>query len=127
MWWRPAWFRLKGKGSIRGQPGDAPLPPPASQRQPPDQPIHATQPLVGVVHQEQRHAVVHSDVAGRDILTIAAELRVTQRPLIYDTQEARRPAAVLHVGPARLGDRSEVEPVLSCDEGGFCLADPVVA
>src|SRR3954470_460579 len=29
MWWRPAWFSLKGKGSIRGQRRGAVLPPPA--------------------------------------------------------------------------------------------------
>src|SRR5215210_3448615 len=37
MWWRPAWFSLKGKGSIRGQRRDAVLPHPAfSTNQPAD-------------------------------------------------------------------------------------------
>src|SRR3954453_18631119 len=37
MWWRPAWFSLKGKGGIRGQRRDAVLPHPAfSTNQPAD-------------------------------------------------------------------------------------------
>src|SRR5215212_6483206 len=44
MWWRPAWFSLKGKGSIRGWKRATPLRHPASQLQPAGQPIRATQP-----------------------------------------------------------------------------------
>src|SRR5215213_2721054 len=42
MWWRPAWFSLKGKVDIRGQTRGAVLPHPALSTN--TQPIHATQP-----------------------------------------------------------------------------------
>src|SRR5215217_3760295 len=40
MWWRPAWFSLKGKIGVRGRKGDALLPHPASQHQPPSRSVH---------------------------------------------------------------------------------------
>jgi ABC-type nitrate/sulfonate/bicarbonate transport system permease component len=49
MWWRPAWFSLKGKGSIRSRKRVALLRHPASQNQPADQPIRATQPRLLVI------------------------------------------------------------------------------
>src|SRR5215213_6347688 len=39
MWWRPAWFSLKGKGSIRGQKGAALLRCLAPQHQPPSRSV----------------------------------------------------------------------------------------
>src|SRR3954451_19961359 len=42
MWWRPAWFSLKGKGNIRGQRRELSYPTPPSA--PITQPIRAPQP-----------------------------------------------------------------------------------
>src|SRR4051795_9649969 len=48
MWWRPAWFSLKGKGNIRGQRRELSYPTPPSA--PITQPIRAPQPPVREQH-----------------------------------------------------------------------------
>src|SRR3954451_8869418 len=54
MWWRPAWFSLKGKVGIRDQNrGKLPTPPRSSV--PTNQPIHATQSRITLDRGERAH------------------------------------------------------------------------
>ena len=66
---------------------------------------------VGIVHQDQRGAVVCREIAGADILAIAAEVRNRQRLVIENADEAGRASAVLHVGPTALRDGRHIEAV----------------
>ena len=72
-----------------------------------------------VVDQDQRHPVVAGQIADADILPVAAKVREADRPLVQHLEEARRPAAMLDVGPAGLADRRHVEAVARGEEG--CL------
>jgi hypothetical protein len=55
-----------------------------------------------MVEEEQRDPVIARQVARRDVLAVAAELGEADRPRVERADEARRPAAVLDVGPPRL-------------------------
>jgi len=74
---------------------------------------------VGVVHQDQRHARVATEVAHRQVLAIAAKVGVGQRVRVQYLQKAGRAAAVLHVGPAVTAAGGLVEAVAGGDE--HCL------
>jgi hypothetical protein len=71
--------------------------------------------LVGVVHEEEGDAVVVVEVAEGDVLLVAAQVGKAEERWAEDVEEAGRPAAVLDVGPAGLGDGGHVEAVA---EGG---------
>lgn len=70
----------------------------------------------GVVHEEQGDAVVGAQVAGGEVLAVAAHVGERQGVGVEYVDEAGRAAAVLSVGPAGLVDRREVEPVAGGDE-----------
>ncbi len=79
----------------------------------------------GIVHQEQAGPIVGRQVAGADVLAIAAIVREGQRSIVQHLQKAARSAAMLKVGPARLRHRGHVEAVALRDEGGFAFGEPV--
>src|SRR3546814_19755168 len=70
---------------------------------------------------EMRISDWSSDVCSSDlaqILAVAAEVGIGQRPLVEHLEEAAQAAAELHVGPAGLADGRPIEPVALGDEGG---------
>src|ERR1700684_3660790 len=71
---------------------------------------------VGIVHQDQRGAVVGREIAGADVLAVAAKVGDRQRPVVENADEAGRAAAMLHIGPAALGDGRHIEAVALSDE-----------
>ncbi len=71
---------------------------------------------VGIVHQDQRGAVICREIAGADVLAVAAKVGDRQRLLIENADEAGRAAAVLHIGPAALRDGRHIEAVALGDE-----------
>src|SRR3546814_6472752 len=77
---------------------------------------------------EMRISDWSSDVCSSDlaqILAVAAEVGIGQRPLVEHLEEAAQAAAELHVGPAGLADGRLIEPVALGDEGGFGRAQAV--
>src|ERR1700722_10450216 len=82
-------------------------------------------PAVGIVHQDQRGAVICRKIAGADVLAIAAEVGDRQRLLVEDADEAGRPAAVLDIGPAALRDGRHIEAVAFGDERDFGWSEPI--
>src|SRR3546814_11967394 len=64
---------------------------------------------VRVVDKDEGETVVGPEVADAQILAVAAEVGIGQRPLVEHLEEAARAAAELHVGPAGLADRRLVE------------------
>ena len=91
--------------------------------------LHVCQDLqsraVRVINHDQGDAIIGGHVAEADILQIAAKIRERQRLVVEDFDEARRPAAVLHIRPAALGDRSHVEAVARFDERHLVLGETV--
>jgi len=65
----------------------------------------------GIVHQEQRDAVVMLQIPGADVLLVAAQIRKTERLVIENAKKALRPSSILDVRPARLAGRSHVGAV----------------
>ena len=74
-------------------------------RRAPDLHPHA----VGVVHQEQRGLGIVGEIAGRDVLAVAAEIGEAERLLVEHAQEAGRTAAMLNIRLAVGIDRREIE------------------
>src|SRR6185369_1179737 len=64
-------------------------------------------------------------VAGAEELAIAAIVGERERVRIEDAEEARRAAAMLHVRPAGLADRPQVEAVACRDERGLVRTERV--
>ena len=81
-----------------------------------DMRIDLEAPPMGVVHQEQRSAVICPEIAGADVLAVAAKVRDRQRCLVEHADEAGRAAAVLHIRPAALRDGRHIEAVALSDE-----------
>src|SRR3954451_10084920 len=75
MWWRPAWFSLKGKGNIRGQRRELSYPTPPSA--PITQPIRAPQPLEPLAD------------AGKTVVIPPRKSRKTPRAFDKDLYKAR--------------------------------------
>ena len=80
--------------------------------------------LGGVVHEDKGYAVVVVEVAGGDVLLVAAEVGEGDGAIVEDVDEAGRAAAVLDVGPAGFAGGGHVEGVAGGDEValGFCEA-----
>ena len=55
-----------------------------------------------VIHQKQAGPVAAAQVAGGDVLPVAAKIRHRQGGVIQQMEKTRRPAAMLDVGPAGL-------------------------
>lgn len=70
----------------------------------------------GVVHEEERDAVVGGDVARREELAVAGEIGEAEGVRVEELQETARAAPVLNVGPAVGVDRGHVEAVASLNE-----------
>ncbi len=83
--------------------------------------------LVGVIHQEERDAVVGGEVAGGDVLLVAGEVGEGEGAAVEDMQEAGGAAAVLNVRPAVFGDGTEIEAVAGGDELLLEVAECFVA
>ncbi len=83
--------------------------------------------LVGVVHEEERDAVVVGEIAERDVLLVAAEISEADEIGAKDVDEAGRASAMLDVGPAGLGDGGHVEAVAESEEVLLVGAELVVA
>ncbi len=68
------------------------------------------------------------EVAQADVLFVSAQIREADQAGVDDADEALRAAAMLHVRPAGLADRSHVEAVTQGDEGLFvgakCVSRP---
>ncbi len=74
---------------------------------------------VRVIHQEERDAVVAHQVRGADILFVAAIVGETDAIARDMAEEARGPAAMLHIGPAVGGDARDIEAVAERDIAQF--------
>src|SRR5262249_28605087 len=72
-------------------------------------------PPLGIVHQEEEGAVVAGEVAGGDVLPVAAVVGEGQRLVVEHVDEALRPAAMLDGGLALFADGREI--------GGIALGD----
>ena len=72
--------------------------------------------LGGVVHEDEGYAVVVVEVAGGDVLLVAAEVGEGDGAVIEDVDEAGRAAAVLDVGPAGFAGGCHIERVAGGDE-----------
>jgi hypothetical protein len=72
--------------------------------------------LRGIVHQEQADPVIPVEVADRDVLAVAREVGIADRPWSQYLQKTHRSAAVLDVGPAVLAHGALVEAVTCTDE-----------
>src|SRR3954451_9131203 len=71
MWWRPAWFSLKGKGNIRGQRRELSYPTPPSA--PTAQPIRAPQPrLLDRLEPGDVLVVTKLDRLGRNVMDVGS-------------------------------------------------------
>jgi len=70
---------------------------------------------VRIVHQEERDAVVVGQIGGADILAVAAIVGEADAVARDVAQEARRAAAMLHIGPAVGGDARHVKAVAQRD------------
>ena len=81
---------------------------------------------VGIIHQEERHTIIEGHVAGRDVLPIAAEIGEAEFSVGPNAKETGRAAPELHVGPASLGDRGDIEAVTCRNEFNFHRPEPVV-
>ncbi len=77
---------------------------------------------VGVVHQEQRYAIVRQDVAGRYVLAVTFEIGIAQCAFVQQAKKAWRTATELNIRLARLGTRSNIEAVTPGNE--HCLFRP---
>jgi hypothetical protein len=80
---------------------------------------------VRIVHHDQRDAIVGRDVAEADILQIAAKVREGERFVVEDFDEPGRTTAVLHIGPAALGYRGNVETVARFNERALVFGETV--
>ena len=78
--------------------------------------LHA--PALRVVHDEDEGLGVLGQVAGGDVLAVALEVGEAQRVLVEDAQEARRAAAMLHVGLAVGAGGGEIERAHLGQEAG---------
>lgn len=78
-----------------------------------------------IVDQEQAGTVVRGDVAGADVLAVAAIVGKGQCAIVDHLQEAGRTTAVLHIGPSGLGHGRHVEAVAFGDESDFVFGEPV--
>ena len=67
--------------------------------------------LGGVVDEDEGYAVVVEEVAGGDVLLVAAIVGEGDGAVVEDMDEARRAAAMLDVGPAGFAGRGHVEGV----------------
>jgi hypothetical protein len=75
--------------------------------------------LARVVHEEERHAVTRGEMAGGEELAVAPEIGEAKLIGAENFQKARRPAAMLDVGPAVFSDGGQVETVARGNEIGF--------
>ena len=71
---------------------------------------------MGIVHQDQRRPVVASEIAGADVLAVAAKVGNGERRVVENADEASRSAAMLDIGPAALRDGRHIEAVALGDE-----------
>ena len=90
-----------------------------------DMRIDLEAPPVGIVHQDQRRAVVCGEIASADVLAVAAKVGDRQRLLVENTDEAGRPAAVLDIGPSVLRDGRHIQAVALGDERRLGWAEAV--
>ena len=81
--------------------------------------------LVRIIHQDQRRAIVRSNVADTDVLQIAAEVGKAERLLIEHFEETEGTAAMLHVRPAGFRNGRHVETVALRYEGRFVLREAI--
>jgi len=81
--------------------------------------------LGGVVHEDDGYAVVVLEVAGCDVLLVAAEVGEGDGAVVEDVDEARRAATVLDVGPAGFAGGGHVEGVAGGDEVALGFGEAV--
>ena len=81
--------------------------------------------LGGVVHEDEGYAVVVLEVAGCDVLLVAAEVGEGDGAVVEDVDEARRAATVLDVGPAGFAGGGHVEGVAGGDEVALGFGEAV--
>ena len=74
--------------------------------------------LGGIVHEDEGYAVVVVQVAGGDVLLVAAEVGESDGAVVEDVDEAGRATAVLNVRPAGFAGGGHVEGVA----GGYEVA-----
>jgi hypothetical protein len=55
---------------------------------------------IGIVHQDQRGAIIGHEIAGADVLSVAAKVGNRKRPVIENADEAGPPAAEYETAPA---------------------------
>ena len=60
--------------------------------------------LVGVIHEDERDAIIPADIPDADILAVAAKIGEAEGSVIQHFEEARRAAAMLDIGPAGFRD-----------------------
>src|SRR5687767_3807362 len=80
---------------------------------------------LGIIDQEERHAIVRRDIAGRDQLAVAAQVRKRERRRPDRLQKSRLAAAMLDVRPAMLADGGQVETVARADELALVEAERI--
>ncbi len=88
-------------------------------------PVELQSPPICIVHEEKRDLVIAHHVPCRNILPVAAEVRIGERSVVECVDKARRPAAKLYIGPARFRHSRLIEAVALNDEFGFCICQDI--
>jgi hypothetical protein len=81
--------------------------------------------LGGVVHEDEGYAVVVLQVAGGDVLLVAAEVGEGDGAVVEDVDEAGRAAAMLDVRPAGFAGGGHVEGVAGGEEVALGFGETV--
>src|SRR3954469_4329686 len=69
-----------------------------------------------VIHQKQRNAIVHREIAHGHQLTISAKIRKADCSFRQDAQKSLRSASMLDVRPPRFADRRNIKAVSRLNE-----------
>ena len=80
---------------------------------------------VGIIHQEDIGLVVLGQVAGGDVLAVAAEIGEAEGLVVEGLEETRGPTAMLDIGLALGGGGGQVEGVALAEERGEVFGDAV--
>ena len=84
-------------------------------------------PAVRIIHQDQRGAAAGRNIADGDVLPVAAIIRDRQGLVVEHADEAGRPAAMLHIGPAAFRNGGHVEAVARGNERRLVFGEAVEA
>ncbi|MNL30415.1 hypothetical protein D3C87_1521500 [compost metagenome] len=78
-----------------------------------------------VIHQKKTGPVVGSQIAGADVLSVAAIIGKGQSSLINDFEKTGIASTMLNVGPARFRDRCHIEAVTCGDESDLVFCEGI--